>query len=77
MDSFVAWYEHQSDVQHADGIAGPPDPASEWPLIPEPYTKAQVLDYCDFCDRLVEVLDLDNEESGFDWYPIPSSNTSS
>ena len=28
MDSFVAWDEHQSDVQHADGIAGPPDPAS-------------------------------------------------
>jgi hypothetical protein len=75
LDAFVPWAEHQSDVQHPDGIAGPADPESELPLIPEPYTKGQVLAYCDVCDEMVDgavqALDLGSEGSGFDWYPIP------
>src|SRR5262245_59517577 len=40
--AFRPWREHQSGVQHEDGIAGPDDPRSGLPLIPNPYTKAQV-----------------------------------
>jgi hypothetical protein len=74
-DDFVPWSEHQSDVQNPDGLAGPTDPNSSLPLIPEPYTKAQVLAYCLFCDGMVDTavdaLDLGLEDSGFHWYPIP------
>ena len=38
----------------------------------EPYTQAQVLEYWEFCDRMVDddvdALDLDGTESGFSWY---------
>jgi len=73
--AFVPWLGHQSDVQHPDGIAGPADPASDLPLVPEPYTRPQVLAYVEFCEGLidaaVEALDLEGRESGFHWYPIP------
>ena len=38
----------------------------------EPYTQAEVLEYWDVCDRMVDEavdgLDLDRTESGFPWY---------
>ena len=62
-------------MQHGDGIAGPPDPNSQLPLIPEPYTRAQVLAYLSQCeamvDHAVDALDLLSSSSGFHWYPIP------
>ena len=40
----------------------------------EPYTKAQVLEYWNFVDRMVDgavdALDLENPESGFWWYKM-------
>jgi hypothetical protein len=73
--SFRPWEGHQGEVQHPDGIAGPADPASGLPLIPEPYPKAEVLTYWELCDGMVdaavEPLDLARPESGFSWYPIP------
>jgi len=73
--AFRPWKGHQSGVQHEDGIAGRADPGSDLPLIPEPYTKAQVLEYLGICDTLVDgavdALDLLSAESGFYWYPIP------
>lgn len=72
---FRPWEHHQADVQHPDGIAGPSDPASELPLTPSPYSKALVLEYCRACDDMVDgavdALDLEREDSGFYWYPIP------
>jgi hypothetical protein len=72
---FRPWAGHQSRVQHEDGIAGEADPASDLPLIPQPYTKEQVLAYLEFCDDsvdgAVDALDLLSPESGFHWYPIP------
>lgn len=74
-EDFEPWRGHQRDVQHEDGIAGPADPDSGLPLVPEPYAKRDVLEYCAFCDGLVDggvdALDLGSSESGFDWYPIP------
>lgn len=70
--AFRPWAQHQGDVQNPDGIPGPPDPNSPLPLIPKPYTKAQVLEYWSFCDRMVDdavdKLDLENPQCGFPWY---------
>jgi hypothetical protein len=43
--AFRPWEHQQNDVQHPDAIPGPPDPNSGLPLIPKPYTKAQVVEY--------------------------------
>ena len=72
--AFRPWRRHQGQVQHPDGIAGPPDPKSNLPLIPEPYTRAEVLEYWTLCDKMLDealdILDLDSPESGFWWYKV-------
>jgi len=72
--AFRPWEGHVRDVQHADGIAGPPDPTSKLPLLPDPYTRDQVLAYWRFCDEMiddaVDAMDLTAEESGFHWYKV-------
>jgi hypothetical protein len=73
--AFRPWERQQFDVQHPDGIAGPPDPNSAFPLIPRPYSKLDVLAYWSVCDQMVDAtvdaLDLQSNDSGFSWYPIP------
>ena len=70
--AFRPWPGHQSSVQYGDGIAGDAHPGSALPLIPTPYSKSDVLAYCDFCegmlDDAVECLDLESTTSGFYWY---------
>jgi len=70
--AFRPWPDHQADVQHADGIAGPDDPASPLPLVPAPYTREQVLAYAAYLEarlhEAVAALDLLSPESGFWWY---------
>jgi hypothetical protein len=72
--AFKPWKHHQSNVQHEDAIAGPPDPNSKLSLIPEPYTREQVLEYWSFCDAIVDsavdALDLFSPECGFHWYKV-------
>ena len=55
--AFRLWEKHHGG---GDGTEG------------EPYTQEQVLEYWEFCDRLVDdavdALDLDRTESGFSWY---------
>ena len=72
---FRPWAGHRAGAQHEDGIGGEADPASDLPLIPEPYTKDEVLAYLRYCDEMVDgavdALDLLSSESGFYWYPIP------
>ena len=71
-EDFRPWSGHQAGNQNPDGIAGPPDPKSDLPLIPTAYTKAQVIAYLDECfamvDGAVDALDLDSPVSGFHWY---------
>ncbi len=68
------WAEHQSDNQNPDGIPGPPEPGNSLPLIPRPYTRAQVLAYWDVCDKMVDGavdgLDLHSPQCGFPWYKV-------
>lgn len=70
--AFRPWEHHQAANQYPDGIPGPPDPNSSLPLLPKPYTKAQVLEYWRFCDEMVDgavdKLDLENPQCGFSWY---------
>lgn len=72
--AFQAWEQHVADVQAPDGIPGPPDPESDLPLIADPYTREQVLEYWNFCDAMVddavEAMNVLSPESGFWWYPI-------
>ena len=72
--AFKCWKHHQSNVQHEDGQTGPADPNSTLPLIPEPYTREQVLEYWAFCDGMVndavDALDLLSPECGFHWYKV-------
>ena len=55
--SFRLWEKHHGG---GDGTEG------------EPYTQAEALEYCEFCDGMVdnavEALDLDRTECGFSWY---------
>jgi hypothetical protein len=70
--AFRPWPGHQADVQHPDGIAGPADPASPLPLVPEPYTRGQVLAYAAHLDErlhdALQAIDLLAPDSGFSWY---------
>jgi hypothetical protein len=70
--AFRPWKNHQRNVQNDDGLTRPPDPSSSLPLIPDPYTKEQVLEYWRVCDAMVDpavdVLDLLSPDSGFSWY---------
>lgn len=72
--AFRPWREHQGGTQNPDGIAGPPDPASTLPLIPNEYSKSQVLEYLAILDgqvgHAVDAIDLTSPESGFSWYKI-------
>lgn len=72
--AFEPWGQHQANVQHEDGIPGPAEPESDLPLVPDPYTRAQVLEYWRFCDEMVDdavdALDLQSQSSGFYWYRL-------
>lgn len=72
--AFRPWTGHQAENQYPDAIPGPPDPKSKLPLLPDPYTKAQVLAYWKHCDDMiddaVEAMDIRSPESGFSWYRV-------
>ncbi len=60
--AFLPWKHHQGTAQDPDGTAG------------RAYTKEQVLEYCEFCDQMideaVDKLDLENSQCGFYWYKM-------
>jgi hypothetical protein len=57
--AFRVWEKHHGKDDGTDG---------------EPYEQGEVLDYWEFCDRIVDdavdALDLDRADSGFSWYRI-------
>jgi hypothetical protein len=67
---FVRWSKHRDTYQFLGPLPWPPHIK---PNIGEPYTKEEILEYFDVCQRQVEekVSSLDlNAESGFYWLPI-------
>lgn len=73
-EDFTPWLTHGIATQNDDGIAGPPDPNSTLPLIPEPFTKEQVSAYAKHCFDIIgasiDAMDLTSPESGFYWYKV-------
>lgn len=73
-ENFTPWLTHGVEVQDPDGIPGPPNPDSTLPLIPDPFTKEQVLSYAQYCFNIMEsaigAMDLASPESGFYWYKV-------
>jgi hypothetical protein len=72
--AFKPWIGHQGQVQYEDCVAGPNDPKSKLPLLPEPYTQEQVLEYWRVCndmvDDAVDAFDPLSPDSGFHWYKV-------
>lgn len=72
LKDFQPWAEHQPDVQYPSALPGQPRAGSTLPLVPQPYSKAQMLAFLNLCDGLVDsglsALDLHSTESGFPWY---------
>jgi hypothetical protein len=67
---FVPWIKHRDHYQFLGPVPWPPHTI---PSIGEPYSKEEVLEYFDVCQRQVEekVSSLDlTAESGFYWLPI-------
>jgi hypothetical protein len=74
-DAFRPWARHVKYAQYEDGIPGPADPESELPLLRDPLSRADVLEYWSLVDAgvdaAVDALDLASPESGFSGYRIP------
>ena len=75
---FRAWEHHQTRIQDLDEWPAPPEIEDLCELPHRPvqtgvaYTKAQLLEYWDVCDGMVDArvdaMDLYTRESGFPWY---------
>jgi hypothetical protein len=73
-EDFTPWLTHGVATQNDDGIPGPPDPSSELPLMPDPFSKALVHAYAKYCDEVIDeaidAMDIESAESGFYWYKV-------
>lgn len=73
-ENFTPALSHGVATQNDDGIPGPPDPKSELPLMPDPFTKEQVLSYAKAVDAgmdaAIDTMDVMSSESGFYWYKV-------
>jgi hypothetical protein len=71
-EAFRAWEHHRTEYQFLGVLPFPPHRP---PKIGAPYSKAQILDYWQTCDQMVDVavdqMDLDAQECGFPWYRLP------
>ncbi len=74
-EQFAEWGGQHQPSQNDDGIGGQPDPKSALPFLPDPYSKAEILEYWQFCwDNIADWLaagDVASSESGFSWYEVP------
>ncbi len=72
LKSFQPWERHREEYQK---IGAAPDSPDDPPKIGEPYTKEDVLEYCQVCedmiDGAVDALDLLAQQCGFHWYKMP------
>lgn len=72
--SFRPWAQHQRHVQYPSGVPGRQDVDPSLPRLPDPYSKAQVLELWNICDasvdEAVDRIDVNREDSGFWWYKM-------
>ncbi|MBN2584133.1 MAG: hypothetical protein JXL80_13800 [Planctomycetes bacterium] len=71
-EAFRPWEHHREEYQFLGNVPWPPHHKAR---IGVPYTRAQMLDYWQFCDAMVDTavdrLDLDAQQCGFPWYRLP------
>ena len=72
-EAFTPWARHRDEAQY---IASVPWEANRPPKPCEPFTRAELLDYCNICEAMVdgcvEALDLSAPQCGFPWYKMPT-----
>jgi hypothetical protein len=68
---FKAWAKHRDEYEFMGPLPWPPH---NQPKIDEPYSKAEVLEYLEFCQgqvaSILPELNLESDESGFSWLPF-------
>ena len=68
---FTAWAKHRQNYQFMGRLPWPPH---DQVPIGEPYSKADLLEYCELCsttvDEMIAKVDLESGASGFDWIPM-------
>jgi hypothetical protein len=71
IEAFRPWPKHREGYQFLGAVPGNPQPR---PKIDEPYSKAEILEYLQVCNDLidgaVDNIDLNAPESGFPWYKM-------
>ncbi len=71
VDGFRPWAQHRDEHECLGVLPYPPHREA---IIGEPYTKAQMLEYWQICNELVDTavdgLDLEAAECGFPWYRL-------
>jgi DinB family protein len=69
--SFKPWARHRDEAQYISSV---PREANRPPKACEPYTRGDLLEYCDVCNGMidagVEALDLSAPQCGFPWYKM-------
>lgn len=70
--TFTAWQKHQKESNFLSATL--PFPPHNPTAVCVPYTRAEVLEYTEFCrrevQRMIPLLDFDSPESGFPWLPF-------
>ena len=68
-ESLTPWEKAREDYQCLGRVPWPPHYE---PKIDQPYTRAEILEYWDLCDKMVgtavDKLDLASSDCGFPWY---------
>jgi DinB superfamily len=72
-EAFRPWARHREEAQYISSL--PREPHRP-PRACEPYTREELLQYCDECDAMidrgVDALDLSAPQCGFPWYKMPT-----
>jgi hypothetical protein len=70
-EAFTPWDRHRDEAQQISGV---PQAGGDRPKAGEPYTRDDLLGYCDICDGMidpgVDALDLSAPQCGFPWYEM-------
>jgi hypothetical protein len=70
--SFHPWAKHRDEQECLGRLPWPPHREAKKG---EPYTRAEILEYWEFCETMVDPavdgMDLDAPECGFPWYQLP------
>jgi hypothetical protein len=70
-EAFHPWEHHREEYQFLGSLPWPPHRV---PKIEQPYMQAQVLEYWQVCEQMIDLavdrLDLESPECGFWWYTM-------